>query len=125
MREFYFERMEVLQEARSFAGNIYRCSSFFPNEEKFGMISQIRKASISITANISEGMSRKTDKEKARFISIAFGSAWEVLNYLIIAKDFNWVEEDEYSNLREHLEKITNLLNGLHMKLKGADSLNR
>lgn len=117
MRQFYFEKLDVWQEARSFVKNIYEVSSTFPTEERYGMISQIRRASMSIAANIAEGMSRKTDKDKARFINLAFSSAIEVLNHLIISRDFEWLTEEEYMDSRTKLEKITNQLNSLHRTL--------
>lgn len=115
--QFYFEKLEVWQNSRSFVKEIYTITTNFPDNEKFGLISQIRRASLSISANIAEGMSRKTDKDKARFISISFGSAIEVVNFLILANDLNMINEKDYMHLREKLEKITNQLNSLHNKL--------
>lgn len=118
MKEFYFERLDVWQDTRKFIKDIYAICNSFPADEKFGMISQMKRASLSIAANIAEGMSRQSEKEKARFIAISFGSAIEVLNFLIIAKDFEWIEEEEYIKVREKLEKITNMLNSLYVKFK-------
>jgi len=115
--QFYFEKLEVWQNSRSFVKEIYTITTNFPDNEKFGLISQIRRASLSISANIAEGMSRNTDKDKARFISISFGSAIEVVNFLILANDLNMINEKDYMQLREKLEKITNQLNSLHNKL--------
>jgi four helix bundle protein len=115
--QFYFEKLEVWQNSRSFVKDIYTITTNFPDNEKFGLISQIRRASLSIFANIAEGMSRKTDKDKARFISISFGSAIEVVNFHILANDLNMINEKDYTQLREKLEKITNQLNSLHNKL--------
>jgi four helix bundle protein len=115
--QFYFEKLEVWQNSRSFVKEIYTITTNFPDNEKFGLISQIRRASLSISANIAEGMSRKTDKDKARFISISFGSAIEAVNFLILANDLNMINEKDYMQLREKLEKITNQLNSLHNKL--------
>ncbi len=71
---------------------------------------------LSISANIAEGMTRKTEKDKARFISISFGSAIEVVNFLILANDLRIISDKDYNDLREKLEKITNQLNSLHNK---------
>lgn len=101
MHQFYFERLQVLQEARQLAKDIYEATKDFPTEEKYGITSQIRRATLSISANIAEGMSRHTEKWKARFINIAFGSTIEVINFLIIAKDFNWLNEYQYDYLRK------------------------
>lgn len=69
MKQFYFERLEVWQEAKSFVKDIYLITAGFPSDEKFGIVSQMRRASTSICANVAEGMSRKTEKDKARFIN--------------------------------------------------------
>jgi len=114
--QFYFEKLEVWQNSRSFVKDIYTITSSFPSEEKFGLISQIRRASLSISAHIAERMTRKTEKDKARFISISFGSAIEVVNFLILANDLSIISDKNYTDLREKLEKITNQLNSLHNK---------
>jgi len=66
MRKFYFEKLDVWQNSREFVKQIYEVTKFFPEEEKYGLTSQIRRASLSISANISEGTSRNTEKDKAR-----------------------------------------------------------
>src|SRR5699024_5464115 len=103
--------------ARSFTKDIYVASKQFPIEEKYGMTSQIRRASVSIVLNIAEGMARKTDKEKARYINMAYSSAIEVLNCLILSNDFEWLVDDKYKELRLKLEHMTNQLNSLHNAL--------
>ena len=67
MRVYSFEKLEVWQLARKLTANIYKISKIFPEDEKFGLTSQIRRAAISITSNIAEGSSRQTGKEQARF----------------------------------------------------------
>src|SRR5690554_3715563 len=116
MKTFYFEKLDVWQEARVFVKNIYAITSVFPAEEKYGLVSQLRRATISISANIAEGMSRETEKDKARFINQAFSSAMEGLSLLILANDLQFVTDEKYESLRGELEKITNMLNSLHKK---------
>lgn len=110
---FSFEKLEVWVEAKEFSKLIYEITSKFPNSEKFGLISQLRRASISIASNIAEGSARKSYKDKAHFTTIAFGSAVEVLNQLIISFELHFVSEVDYLKLREQLECITNKLNSL------------
>ena len=93
--------------------DIYRLTKDFPSEEKFGLISQLQRASISIASNLAEGTSRKTNKDKAHFTTIAFSSAMEVLNQIIISKELNFISEKDYILVREKLEKISNMLNEL------------
>ena len=95
---------------------LYVISALFPSEEKFGLTSQIRRATLSISANIAEGMSRITEKDKARFINQAFSSTIEVVNFLILANDLEFLSTEDYLNLREKIEKITNQLNSLYKK---------
>jgi len=88
-------------------------TSNFPDSERFGLTSQLRRAAVSVCSNIAEGSARKTQKDKARFTTIAFSSAVEVLNQLIIAKELSFITEDEYKSSKEKLESITNKLNSL------------
>lgn len=113
MYTFSFEKLEVWIEAKDFSKMIYQITTKFPETEKYGLISQLRRASISIASNIAEGSSRKTFRDKAHFSTIAFGSSVEVLNQLIISYELNFISEIDYLNLRKHLESITNKLNSL------------
>ena len=113
MYVFSFEKLEVWIEAKDFSKDIYAITAKFPDTEKFGLISQLRRASISIASNIAEGSARKTFKDKAHFSTMAFGSAVEVLNQLIISFELNFVSEVDYLQLRKQLESVTNKLNAL------------
>jgi four helix bundle protein len=108
---FSFEKLEVWIESKDLTSFIYSITNKFPDSEKFGLTSQIRRASISICSNIAEGTSRITDKDKAHFISISFSSTMEVLNQLILSYELNYISEDEYLICRKKIESITNKLN--------------
>lgn len=84
---------------------IYVLAKKFPNEEKFGMVSQITRAAISIPANIAEGSSRNSDKDYARFLQLSLGSAFEVQTYLVISKEMNWVKNEDLIDLELLLEE--------------------
>lgn len=118
MHKFYFERLDVWQNTRALAKDIYLLTASFPSDEKFGLVSQIRRATLSISANIAEGMSRNTNKDKSRFINQSFSSSIEVLNFLIITKDLELISEEDYTKIREKIEQITNQLNALNNRLK-------
>ena len=120
MHKFYFEKLDVWQNARVLSKEIYILTAKFPSDEKFGLTSQIRRATTSISANIAEGMSRNTNKDKIRFLNQSFSSAIEVINFLIIAKDLELISEEEYTNKRLKLEKITNQLNALSNSLRNS-----
>ena len=114
MHSYYFEKLEVWQNARLLVKEIYQITSTFPTEEKFGITSQIRRASMSIAANIAEGFSRNTEKDKARFLNHSYSSACETINFLILANDLGFISESKLLELRLKTEKITNQLNALH-----------
>jgi four helix bundle protein len=113
MYVYSFEKLDVWIEAKEFSKDVYEITSKFPDSEKFGLISQLRRASISIASNIAEGSARKSFKDKSHFTTIAFGSAVEVLNQLIISFELSFVSESNYMKLRLQLESITNKLNAL------------
>ena len=117
MYQFYFEKLEVWQNSRKLVKEIYLIISHFPENEKFGITNQIRRASTSISANIAEGLSRQSTKEKSRFLNIAFGSTMEVINFLILSKDLDFITSESYDQLRERAEFITNQINSLHKSI--------
>ncbi len=114
---YYFEKLDVWQNARTFVKNIYLTTEHFPDKEKFGITNQIRRAALSNTANIAEGFARNSNLEKARFINIAYSSCIEVINFLILSLDLNFIDEEKYQQLRMEAEKISNQLNALHKTL--------
>lgn len=118
MKVYYFEKLGVWQDAKAFCVSIYKITNQFPSEEKFGIVSQIRRASLSISANIAEGISRNTNLDKARFINQAYSSTVEVLNFLIISYELEFLPKEKYIELRLMIETITNKLNALHKALK-------
>jgi four helix bundle protein len=113
MYTYSFEKLEVWNEAKEFTKSIYLLTSTFPDSEKFGLISQLRRASVSICSNIAEGSARSSYKDKAHFTTMAFSSAIEVLNQLILSFKLNIIIEDDYLRLRQNIESVTNKLNGL------------
>ena len=117
MHQFYFEKLGVWQNARVLVKDMYRVTASFPSEEVFGITSQIRRATMSISANIAEGISRTTNKEKSRFLNMSFSSAMEVVNFLILSLDLEYLNNEQYTELREQLEKITNQLQALSRRL--------
>lgn len=98
--EYSFEKLEVWKESIELVKSIYQVTTKFPTEEKFGLISQLRGASVSISSNISEGTSRITNNDKAHFTTMTFSSAMEVLNQLIIVKELEFISINDYNNIR-------------------------
>ena len=110
---FSFEKLEVWKESILLVKTIYKLSDTFPSTEKFGLISQLRRASISISSNLAEGTSRSTDKDKAHFSTMAYSSTMEVLNQLMISKELNFINDKDYLEIRKQIYKISNMLNAL------------
>jgi four helix bundle protein len=113
MYSFYFEKLEVWHLSRELTKSIYKLTDSFPVEERYGLISQIRRASVSIANNLAEGSARKTQKDQASFTTVSYGSLLEVLNLLILASDLKFIEEEKYMELRPLIEEIANKLNSL------------
>lgn len=114
MRVYSFEKLEAWQKARKLTKAIYLTSKNFPDEEKFGLTSQIRRASVSVCSNIAEGTSRNSFKDKARFTEMAYTSLMEVLNQLIISSDLSFIAQEEYELLRIQIDEVSYMINALH-----------
>ena len=110
MKIYSFEKLECWQKARQLAVWTYGVTQKFPPEEKFGMVSQMRRAAISIASNLAEGSSRKTAKDKNHFSTIAYSSTMELLNDLIIANDLKFITDENYLEGREKIEYQTFLI---------------
>ena len=110
-----FRKLNVWDKAHKLTLEVYKQTTFFPKEELFGLISQIRRASISIPSNIAEGCGRGSNMELARFCQIAMGSASELEYQLLLAKDLNYFQEPIYKN---SLIEIKKMLTSLIKKLK-------
>ena len=113
---YAFEKMAVWQVAKNAVKFIYVKTKSFPKEETFGITSQIRRAGVSICCNLAEGSARISSTDQSRFYEIAFGSAVEVLNLLIISKEMEYISTTDYLNLRSELERLTYQINQLSGK---------
>lgn len=111
-----FEDLEVWKKAYKLVLDIYSITKDYPAEEKFGLISQVRRAAISIPANIAEGFKKKGIKDKANFYNIAQGSLEELRYYLILSKDLGYYEQVE--NLLDLTKTVGRMLHGLIKSLQ-------
>lgn len=93
--------------ARKFVVGIYRITALFPREEKYGMVSQLRRAAVSVCSNLAEGGSRFGVKDQMRFYNIAYSSLVEVLNQLIISTDLAWISPETFQPVREEIELLS------------------
>lgn len=114
MRQFSFEKLEVWQIARKLTKEIYELTAAFPKPELFNMVSQIRRATTSITCNLTEGSGRISGKDKARFTEIAYSSMIEVFSLLIVSSDMQYITTQQVDELRPKFTELGNKLNALH-----------
>ncbi len=105
-----YKKLIVWQKSIIFISKIYEITSKFPKEEIFGLTSQIRRASISIPSNISEGSSRKSLKDYKHFMMIAYGSSLEIETQIEIAKNLKYISDKQYSELMNELTEIIRML---------------
>lgn len=114
MKTYSFEKLNVWQESRRLSNMIYTNTAKFPKEELFSLVSQLRRASVSINSNIAEGTGSITNKEQANFYKTAYSSALEVLSQLIISSDLGYITNEQVNNdYRPVIDKITYQLNNL------------
>jgi four helix bundle protein len=114
---FGFEKLEVWQKAIEFADEVYRVTSRFPPDERFGLTSQLRRASVSISSNIAEGSSRSSKVDFARFVEIAYGSLMECVSQLNVAKRQTIVDETNFTELVTAADRLSRMLSGLRASL--------
>jgi four helix bundle protein len=90
---FRFEKLEVWQDARKLNLEIYRLARRLPSDENYGLTSQVRRASVSISANIAEGAGRNSDRDFAHFLEQAYGSAMELASHLFLVRDLGYLDD--------------------------------
>ena len=117
---FRFRKFAVYKEIVEFVKSIYRTTNQFPKGEFFGLTNQIRRASTSIALNLAEGSDRGSDKEFKRFISIAIGSANEVVAILDIALDNEYINQEAHKIFLEKAESIVRQLSTLARRLTAS-----
>ncbi len=99
MKQFRFQKLEVWQQARVLNKKIHELSRTFPSNEAYGLTSQIRRASISISSNIAEGAGRNSDADFAHYLEIAYGSLMEVVSQLFLALDENYIQQAQLDEI--------------------------
>jgi four helix bundle protein len=106
-----FEDLVVWQETQNLAVMIYELTQTFPASENYGLISQMKRAVASISANIAEGFGRRTPKDKLQFFTIAYGSLLETKNFVYLGRRLGYVSKDEEKKLLEQVVSCQKLLN--------------
>jgi four helix bundle protein len=113
-----FKKLNIWVNAMSLVKDIYLLTSNFPKEEKFGLISQINRCSISIPSNIAEGSSRSSNKEFSHFIKIALGSLFELETQIILSSDFKMINDQDSNIILDKITTLQKMINGFLITLK-------
>ena len=117
--------LKVWCKAYSLSLDLYRLSRSFPKEELYGLTSQLRRAAISIGANLAEGCGRRTNAEMSRFIRIAMGSASELDHHLLLCKDLGFLQDQQYKRIGGDLNEVRKMLAGLLVSVEGELELSK
>ena len=113
MKEYSFEKLDVWSDIRDVIKSIYALTKKFPEDEKFGLVSQMRRSAISIGSNIAEGTGRNTMKDQAYFSQVAYSSLLELLAQLTVSIDLGFIDEEKYVKLRQKIESTSYKINAL------------
>lgn len=108
-----YKDLIVWQKAVALVTSIYALTKSFPQEEKFGIVSQLNRASVSIPSNIAEGWGRESSKNYLQFLKITRGSVMETETLLVISKNLNDINDSQYSIITQEIEEVSKILQGL------------
>ena len=113
MNDFFYKKLEAYKLAKDFTIYVYSLLNKYPAYEQYAICDQLRRAAVSVPSNIAEGMGRVSDKEKAHFLEIAYGSLTETFCQLYIAHDLGYISDIEVTNETERINVIGKMLSGL------------
>ena len=116
-----FAKYRVWNESQSYILDVYHLTARFPNEEKYIIVNQLRRASNSIAANFAEGCGRSSDKDFARFLEISLGSVYECKSFLFTSRNLGYVSEIQYSSIFKQLDSIGVKIAGLIKKIRSEN----
>lgn len=116
MTEYSYQTLNVYKDAKASVVEVYQLLKQYPTEERYALCDQIRRAAISITSNIAEGMSRYSDKEKAHFLEIAYASMMEVESQLDISVDLEYINKEQFVAVAEKIKSVGKQLSALRGK---------
>jgi four helix bundle protein len=111
-----FRKLKVWHKAHTLALAVYRASSAFPSAERFGLVAQIRRAAVSVPANIAESCGRRSRRDEAHLRQVAFGSACELEAELLLARDLGYLSADEHTPLSTDVIEVKRMLGKLALR---------
>ena len=112
-----FRRLNIWIKSIDFVTEVYQMTKTFPKEERFGLSSQMERASVSIPANIAEGSAKSSEKDFARFLEMSLGSAYELESELLIALKLNYITEETYMLFQNNLIELEKMITSFRIKL--------
>ncbi|MEQ2006503.1 MAG: four helix bundle protein [Limisphaerales bacterium] len=115
---FNFEKLDVWQRANEFADLVYKVTRAFPDEERFGLTNQMRRAAVSVSSNIAEGSARSSRNDNARFLEIATGSLFEVVAQSFISRRQGFLSDPDFKTLYTTADELGRMLSGLRRSLR-------
>lgn len=118
-----FRKLNVWKNAHDLTLHLYKVTSTYPDNERYGLISQTRRACVSIPTNIAEGCGRKSDAELSRFLQIALGSASEIEYLIFLSADLNFIDQNLYSDLNTKTQEIKRMLTSFIKRLAESQPL--
>ena len=118
MEFFGYRNLVAYEKAREVVRRVYYVTKSFPKDEVFALSSQMRRAAVSITSNIAEGMTRYSIKDKVHFLEIAYGSLMEVMSQMEVAEDQKYITSAEFQNFEVLVADVARLISGLQKSFK-------
>ena len=115
---FNFEKLDVWQRANELADLVYKVTRTFPDDERFGLTNQMRRAAVSVSSNIAEGSARSSRNDNARFLEIATGSLFEVVAQSFISRRQGFLNEPDFKTLYTTADELGRMLSGLRRSLR-------
>ena len=116
-KEFNFRNLICYQKGRVLVGEVYQLVKRFPQEEKYALGDQLRRAAVSVTSNIAEGTGRQSLKNQAHFIEQSYGSLMEVMSQLDLALDMNYINNEEHQKMEQLVAEEARVLSGYRSSL--------
>ena len=117
-----FRKLKIWQRSHNLTLDVYKTTANFPKEERYGLTSQLRRACASVPTNIAEGSAMSSDREFARYVEIAAGSASETEYLLFLARDLRIIAEESYRTLASEITQLRKMLNTFKRRLDDRSS---
>ncbi|HLP04467.1 MAG TPA: four helix bundle protein [Paludibacter sp.] len=112
-----FKKLAIWIKSVDYVADIYRLTKTFPSDERFGLISQLQRAAVSVPTNIAEGSAKSSNKDFARFLEISLGSTFELETELLVSHKLDYMDIEKYNQMQEKLAELQKMITGFKEKL--------